>query len=139
MKYIDTLRMTLVVGSFQVIFCSSSEFICCPEFKNSRFIYRGFFEMAQKVIEGDFATWKHMHEILRWLTFKISITWNNSEIIHNCVLFFRFIKSQNRNWFRLLQTRLSLQDSIIGRKKFPLNNRTMKIPVFYPNNDLKSA
>ena len=28
--------------------------------------------MAQKVIEGGFVTWRHMHEILRWLNFKLA-------------------------------------------------------------------
>ena len=29
-------------------------------------LLRGYPEMAQKVIEGDVVTWRHMHEILRW-------------------------------------------------------------------------
>ena len=28
--------------------------------------------LAQKVIEGDIVTWRHMHEILRWLKFKLA-------------------------------------------------------------------
>ena len=28
--------------------------------------------MAQKVIEGGIVTWRYMHEILRWLTFKLA-------------------------------------------------------------------
>ena len=28
--------------------------------------------MTQKVIEGGFVTWRHMHEILRWLNFKLA-------------------------------------------------------------------
>ena len=27
--------------------------------------------MAQKVIEGGIVTWRHMHEILRWLNYKL--------------------------------------------------------------------
>ena len=29
-------------------------------------LYGGISEMAQKVIEGDVVTWRHMHAILRW-------------------------------------------------------------------------
>ena len=29
-------------------------------------------EMAQKVIERGIVTWRHMHEILRWLNFKLA-------------------------------------------------------------------
>ena len=32
----------------------------------------GVLEMAQKVIEGGVVTWRHMHEILRWLNFKLA-------------------------------------------------------------------
>ena len=32
---------------------------------------RGYPEMAQKVIEGDVDTWRHMHEILRWPKIRI--------------------------------------------------------------------
>ena len=34
--------------------------------------YAGVLEMAQKVIEGGVVTWRHMHEILRWLNFKLA-------------------------------------------------------------------
>ena len=34
--------------------------------------YAGVLEMAQKVIEGGFVTWRHMHEILRRLNFKLA-------------------------------------------------------------------
>ena len=35
-------------------------------------MYAGVLEMAQKVIEGGIVTWRHMHEILRWLNFKLA-------------------------------------------------------------------
>ena len=34
--------------------------------------YAGVLEIAQKVIEGGIVTWRHMHEILRWLNFKLA-------------------------------------------------------------------
>ena len=47
---------------------------------------RGVLEMAQKVIEGGIVTWRHIHEILRWLNFLAStetrfeiLTASNSE------------------------------------------------------------
>ena len=35
-------------------------------------MYAGVLEMAQKVIEGGIVTWRYMHEILRWLNFKLA-------------------------------------------------------------------
>ena len=50
------------LDSTRDIFHCLSQYFCLAEILQ----YGGYPEMAQKVIEGDFVTWRHMHEILRW-------------------------------------------------------------------------
>ena len=50
-------------------------------------MYAGVLEMAQKVIEGGIVTWRYMHDILRWLNFKLAQNLDHVSKLRNGSLF----------------------------------------------------
>ena len=62
--------------------------------------------MAQKVIEGGVVTWRHMHEISRWLNYKMAQNLDHVSKLRECSLFqtgtLRWLKIRTETEFEIL-------------------------------------